>query len=69
VMVYGLPASPEKIHPIALGGAVARTEQAGFGAKMSSDHSSPWSERQGHSAYAWSWLVGAALPPRCPSVW
>jgi G6PDH family F420-dependent oxidoreductase len=27
---------------------------------MCSDHFSPWSERQGHSAFAWSWL-GAAL--------
>jgi probable non-F420 flavinoid oxidoreductase len=27
---------------------------------MSSDHFSPWSTRQGHSGYAWSWL-GAAL--------
>jgi probable non-F420 flavinoid oxidoreductase len=27
---------------------------------MSSDHFSPWSERQGQSAFAWSWL-GAAL--------
>jgi probable non-F420 flavinoid oxidoreductase len=27
---------------------------------MSSDHFSPWSERQGHSGFAWSWL-GAAL--------
>ena len=27
---------------------------------MCSDHIAPWSERQGHSAFAWSWL-GAAL--------
>ena len=27
---------------------------------MCSDHFAPWSERQGHSAFAWSWL-GAAL--------
>ena len=27
---------------------------------MCSDHFSPWSERQGHSGFAWSWL-GAAL--------
>jgi probable non-F420 flavinoid oxidoreductase len=27
---------------------------------MSSDHFSPWSERQGQSAFAWSWL-GAAM--------
>ena len=27
---------------------------------MCSDHFSPWSARQGHSGFAWSWL-GAAL--------
>jgi len=27
---------------------------------MSSDHFSPWSERQGESGFAWSWL-GAAM--------
>lgn len=35
-------------------------EQAGFAAAMSSDHFSPWSARQGHSGFAWSWL-GAGL--------
>ncbi|MFG2005208.1 LLM class flavin-dependent oxidoreductase [Spirillospora sp. NPDC048911] len=40
--------------------AMERAEQAGFAAAMSSDHFSPWSARQGQSAFAWSWL-GAAL--------
>lgn len=35
-------------------------EQAGFDAAMCSDHFSPWSQRQGQSGFAWSWL-GAAL--------
>ena len=35
-------------------------EAAGFEAAMCSDHLAPWSERQGHSGHAWSWL-GAAL--------
>jgi probable non-F420 flavinoid oxidoreductase len=35
-------------------------EQAGFKAINSSDHFHPWSERQGQSGYAYSWL-GAAL--------
>lgn len=35
-------------------------EQAGFDAAMSSDHFSPWGERQGESGFAWSWL-GAAM--------
>jgi probable non-F420 flavinoid oxidoreductase len=58
--VYGLHASHEQIHPTGLLDAVIRAERAGFGAAMSSDHFSPWSERQGHSAFVWSWL-GAAL--------
>lgn len=33
---------------------------AGFTAGMCSDHFHPWSERQGHSGFTWSWL-GAAL--------
>jgi probable non-F420 flavinoid oxidoreductase len=39
---------------------VRHAEQAGFAAAMSSDHFSPWSERQGESGFAWSFL-GAAL--------
>ena len=58
--VYGLHASHEQIHPAELLKAAIRAEQAGFGAAMSSDHFSPWSARQGHSGFAWSWL-GAAL--------
>jgi probable non-F420 flavinoid oxidoreductase len=58
--VYGLHASHEQVHPSELLAAVRRAEQAGFTAAMSSDHFSPWSQRQGQSAFAWSWL-GAAL--------
>jgi len=58
--VYGIHASHEQVHPSELLSAVVRAEEAGFGAAMSSDHFSPWSERQGQSAFAWSWL-GAAL--------
>ncbi|MDP9865681.1 MULTISPECIES: TIGR03885 family FMN-dependent LLM class oxidoreductase [Streptosporangium] len=57
---YGFHSSHEQIHPAELLKAVARAEQAGFAAAMSSDHFSPWSARQGHSGFAWSWL-GAAL--------
>lgn len=35
-------------------------EQAGFEGVLSSDHFHPWSNVQGHSGFAWSWL-GAAL--------
>jgi probable non-F420 flavinoid oxidoreductase len=39
---------------------VQHAEEAGFEAAMCSDHLAPWSVRQGHSGFAWSWL-GAAL--------
>jgi probable non-F420 flavinoid oxidoreductase len=55
-----LHCSHEQIPPSALLRAVRRAEDAGFDAGMSSDHFSPWSERQGHSGFAWSFL-GAAL--------
>ena len=56
----GFHASHEQIHPAQLLADVQHAEAAGFQAAMCSDHFSPWSERQGHSGYAWSWL-GAAL--------
>lgn len=58
--LIGYHASHEQIGPGALLDAVRDAERAGFGAAMCSDHFSPWSKRQGHSGYAWSWL-GAAL--------
>ncbi|PWU61343.1 LLM class F420-dependent oxidoreductase [Micromonospora globispora] len=57
---FGFHASHEQIHPTRLLEAVIHAERAGFDAAMSSDHFSPWSARQGHSGFAWSWL-GAAL--------
>ena len=58
--VIGYHASHEQLPPSALLRCVRRAEEAGFGAAMCSDHFAPWSERQGHSGFAWSWL-GAAL--------
>src|ERR687896_844522 len=58
--VVGLHCSHEQIPPSRLLGHVRHAEAAGFGAIMSSDHFSPWSERQGESGFAWSWL-GAAM--------
>ncbi|GAA1056995.1 LLM class F420-dependent oxidoreductase [Agromyces luteolus] len=58
--LVGFHASHEQLPPSALLDAVVRAEQAGFDAAMCSDHWAPWSVRQGHSGYAWSWL-GAAL--------
>jgi probable non-F420 flavinoid oxidoreductase len=56
----GFHCSHEQIPPRELLAAVGRAEEAGFAAAMSSDHFSPWSERQGESGFAWSFL-GAAL--------
>jgi probable non-F420 flavinoid oxidoreductase len=59
-MRLGFHASHEQIAPSRLLADLQHAEQAGFDMAMCSDHLSPWSERQGHSGYAWSWL-GAAL--------
>jgi probable non-F420 flavinoid oxidoreductase len=56
----GWHASHEQIPPSELLTAAIDAEEAGFHYAMSSDHFSPWSERQGHSGFAWSWL-GAAM--------
>lgn len=57
---YGFHASHEQISPGRLLADVQRAERAGFRMAMCSDHFAPWSVRQGHSGFAWSWL-GAAL--------
>ena len=56
----GWHASHEQIAPSRLLEDARLAEQAGFETGMSSDHFSPWSERQGESGFVWSWL-GAAL--------
>jgi probable non-F420 flavinoid oxidoreductase len=58
--LYGVHASHEQVHPSESLSAIRHAEQAGFDAAMCSDHFSPWSERQGQSSFAWSWL-GSAL--------
>lgn len=58
--VYGFHASQEQIAPSQLLEDVQQAERAGFEAAMSSDHFMPWSVRQGHSGFTFSWL-GAAL--------
>ena len=57
---YALHCSHEQIPPSRLLQSIAHAEQAGFQGGMSSDHFAPWSERQGESGFAWSFL-GAAL--------
>ena len=56
----GYHASHEQFTPSHLLALVRRAELAGFDAIKCSDHFHPWSERQGQSAFAWSWL-GAAM--------
>ena len=52
--VIGFHASHEQIDPRSLLEAVQLAQAAGFAAAMSSDHFSPWSERQGQSGFAWA---------------
>jgi coenzyme F420-dependent glucose-6-phosphate dehydrogenase len=57
---FGYHASHEQFSSSELLTFVKSAEKAGFSAAMCSDHFAPWSERQGQSGFAWSWL-GAAL--------
>lgn len=59
-MKIGYHSSHEQFKPSALLTLVQRAEQAGFTAGTCSDHFHPWSDSQGESGFAWSWL-GAAL--------
>jgi probable non-F420 flavinoid oxidoreductase len=59
-VVLGFHCSHEQHPPSALLKQVIRATEAGFAHAMCSDHFAPWSERQGHSGFTWSWL-GAAL--------
>jgi probable non-F420 flavinoid oxidoreductase len=56
----GYHASHEQFAPGDLLSLVRRAERAGFDCAMCSDHFHPWSEEQGESGHAWSWL-GSAL--------
>ena len=58
--LVGYHCSHEQFAPSRLLALARLAEQAGFGGALSSDHLHPWSERQGESGFAWSFL-GAAL--------
>jgi coenzyme F420-dependent glucose-6-phosphate dehydrogenase len=58
--VIGFHASHEQFAPDRLLRLTRAAEAAGFDAAMCSDHWAPWSDEQGESGFAWSWL-GAAL--------
>ena len=53
---WGYHASHEQFAPSELLRLVAKAETLGFDAAKCSDHFHPWSENQGQSGYAWSWL-------------
>lgn len=59
-MQIGFHASHEQFTPRDLLKLVQQAEQAGFRSVLSSDHFHPWSDKQGESGFAWSWL-GAAM--------
>ncbi len=56
----GYHASHEQFAPSTLLECVTHAEEVGFDHVLASDHSHPWSERQGESGHVWSWL-GAAM--------
>jgi coenzyme F420-dependent glucose-6-phosphate dehydrogenase len=58
--IIGFHASHEQFSPSSLLNSLKRAEAAGFTAASCSDHFHPWSERQGASGFAWSWL-GSSL--------
>ena len=58
-VIIGFHCSHEQYAPSHLLRHVKRAAAAGFDAAMCSDHFQPWSERQGHSGFAWSWLAAA----------
>jgi coenzyme F420-dependent glucose-6-phosphate dehydrogenase len=57
---FGYHASHEQFSPSSLRQWAQKAEQAGFNTITCSDHFHPWSDRQGESGFAWSWL-GAAM--------
>ncbi len=57
---FAYHASHEQFPPSTLLEHAQFAEQAGFNAITCSDHFHPWSDRQGESGFAWSWL-GAAM--------
>lgn len=62
----GYHASHEQFAPDRLLTLVQAAERAGFQAVKSSDHFHPWSERQGQSGFAWTWLGAALQATRLP---
>jgi probable non-F420 flavinoid oxidoreductase len=62
----GFHVSHEQFAPSHLLTLVKLAESAGFTTAKSSDHFHPWSERQGQSGFAWSWMGAALQATRFP---
>src|SRR5687768_11928052 len=59
-------ASHEQFAPSHLFKLALMAEKAGFDAIHSSDHLNPWSHRQGHSGYAFSWVASVLQATSLP---
>jgi coenzyme F420-dependent glucose-6-phosphate dehydrogenase len=59
-MLVGYHASHEQFRPSELLRLAHRAASGGFRIGLNSDHFHPWTEEQGQSGFAWSWM-GAAL--------
>jgi coenzyme F420-dependent glucose-6-phosphate dehydrogenase len=68
-MYIGYHASHEQFSPGRLLRMVIKASDAGFNGISSSDHFHPWSDKQGESAFAWSWLGAAMQATDLDSVW
>ncbi len=66
MVTVGYHASHEQHPPSRLRDYLTAAEEAGFAAGMCSDHFHPWSEQQGQSGFAWSWLGAALEATRLP---
>ncbi|MGN6513878.1 MAG: TIGR03885 family FMN-dependent LLM class oxidoreductase [Lysobacteraceae bacterium] len=62
----GYHASHEQFAPGDLLSLVQRAERAGFTRAMCSDHFHPWSDAQGQSGHAWTWLGSAMATTPIP---
>ena len=63
---FGYHASHEQFAPSDLLRWIKLAAAAGFTCAMSSDHFHPWSERQGQSGFAWSWVAAALESTNIP---
>lgn len=64
--MIGFHASHEQFTPSDLLAYSKLAEEAGFNAIHSSDHFNPWSETQGQSGFAFSWLGAAMANSKLP---